>query len=315
MGAYFAAWDHRKTRKADGGKVFITTSTQGEVNVHEGYITSAEAKRREEAARAETGDTPPKPELTKVAQNYVDLHRHAAVRSDLLHHSGIALRLMAAHIIAGSSLWRVEADPQKAAKPEIEDSLERNLGHARMEAERTAIAAMLGMDKDTSLLDTSKVWSPRPCITEVFSTLLTLSDADVARILTFLMADSLSVQSPLIDTLGEVISTDMRQLWKPEPLFFELVRDKQVLNAMVRDYAGESVADQNIAATAKSQRAILTACQDGTRAAEREDWMPDYMSFPMGSYRVEAETAAAEVDSDIADVHDSVPDDAQAKAA
>lgn len=121
QGAWFATWDHRKASKADGGKVFITTTTQGEVTFHKGYITNAEAKRREKAAQRTTAA--PKPELTKAAQNYVDLHRHAAVRADLLDNSGIALRLVAAHMMAGSSLWQVETDPQKAAKPESAESL------------------------------------------------------------------------------------------------------------------------------------------------------------------------------------------------
>jgi len=125
-GVYFASWEHRKTPKSDGGKVFITVSHQGEVDEHEGYITNAEAKRREKAEQAENGDTDARPELTKPAQNYVDLHRHAAVRADLLGHGDIALRLIAAHMIAGSDLWRVDADPQKAAKPEIAEGRAAN---------------------------------------------------------------------------------------------------------------------------------------------------------------------------------------------
>ncbi|WP_299283312.1 ParB/RepB/Spo0J family partition protein [uncultured Tateyamaria sp.] len=317
-GAYFATWDHQKTTMKDGGRVFITVSQQGEVTEHEGYITRAEAKRRE---KADTNVEPaPKPELTKAAQNYVDLHRHAAVRSDLLSQSGIALRLIAAHMIAGSSLWQVESDPQKTAKPEIEDSLARNVGHRRMVAQRADIKALLGMDDDTALMDTANAWSPRPCITEVFATLQSLSDDAVTRILTFLMADGLSVHSPLIDKLGEAMEADMRNHWSPEPLFFDLVRDKQVLNAMVREYAGETAADQNLTATAKTQRAILTACLDGTRAPEREDWMPYYMAFPSGSYRYEVkavdksgeEPNAAE---DISDTEIDLSEVEQAKAA
>ena len=80
-------------------QVVITTSTKGEVKVYEGYLTNAEATRRE---KAENGDLPKsQPELTKAAQNYVDLHRHAAVRADLLKDSGTALRMIAAHMIVG----------------------------------------------------------------------------------------------------------------------------------------------------------------------------------------------------------------------
>ena len=209
------------------------------------------------------------------------------MRSDLLDHSSIALRLIAAHMIAGSSLWQVQADPQKAAKPEIEDRLERNTGHRRIETARTALIDMLAKD-------------------------------EVTRILTFLIADSLSAHSPLIDSLGEAIDSDMRTHWIPEPLFFDLVRDKQALNAMVGEYAGSTAARENANATAKTQRAILNACLDGTRTTMCEDWMPQYMAFPMGSYRVETEIVATyddELDCDIADADFFVPVDVQAIAA
>ncbi len=281
-GAYFATWDHRKTPKSDGGKVFVTRSHQGEIAFYEGYITNAEAKQRDRAKADPT--TKPQSELTKAAQNYVDLHRHAAVRADLLGQSGIALRLIAAHLMAGSSLWRVEADPQKAAKPEIADSLEWNTGQATMEQEREDIAKLLGLDDSSPLANINAEWAPRPCISEMFATLQDLSDADVARVLTFLMADSLSAKSPLIETLGKDMQTDMRQHWTPEPLFFDLVRDKQVLNGMVGEYAGDTVAAENITETAKTQRAILSACLEGTRDPENTEWMPAYMGFPQGTY-------------------------------
>ena len=48
-------------------------------------------------------------------QTYLDLHRHAAVRAALLGYPGLALRLMVAHAIGGSPLWRVSPDPQARA--------------------------------------------------------------------------------------------------------------------------------------------------------------------------------------------------------
>src|SRR3546814_12533197 len=50
---------------------------------------------------------------------YIDLHRHAAVRADLLGHTGVALRGMAAHVIAGADLWRVDVEAQRAPKEDI----------------------------------------------------------------------------------------------------------------------------------------------------------------------------------------------------
>ncbi|MEP5729557.1 MAG: hypothetical protein ABJL67_09280 [Sulfitobacter sp.] len=106
----------------------------------------------------------------------------------------------------------------------------------------------------------------------------------MTRILTFLMAESLSVNSPLIDTLGQTLETDMVQHWTPEPTFFELIRDKKALNAMIAECAGSTVAKANLTETAKTQRTILGDCLNGTRTPVDVNWMPRYMAFPQGSY-------------------------------
>ena len=43
-------------------------------------------------------------ETEKAMQDYLELHRHAAVRLALLSHPGIARRLMVAHVIGGLAL-------------------------------------------------------------------------------------------------------------------------------------------------------------------------------------------------------------------
>ncbi|SMX28223.1 Chromosome-partitioning protein Spo0J [Pelagimonas phthalicica] len=280
-GNWFANWDHRSCAKEDGGKVFVTVTNQGEVTSHKGYITKAEAKRREKA------DITPaeKPELTKAAQNYVDLHRHAAVRSDMLVHQGLALRLIAAHMICGARHWTVSPDLQIAAKPEIEDSLATNSGQTHFDEQRFEITKLLGLDDLSNILYNPEDWDKRKPIWDILDALKKLSDEDVLRILTFLMAESLDVNSPMIEQLGEDMGTDMSKHWQPDETFLALIRDKQVLNAMVGEFAGTNAAAEHITATAKTQRALLTACMDGTRKPVDPDWMPRYMAFPQGSYR------------------------------
>ena len=115
-GEQWARWDHCKAPKEDGGRVYIRIGRDGEVSAAEGYITEKEAKRRKKAKEAgAAGSGSGKPELTKSMQNYLDLHRHAAVRKELLSNSGLALRVAAAQIIAGSYIWQVNAEPQKAS--------------------------------------------------------------------------------------------------------------------------------------------------------------------------------------------------------
>lgn len=296
IGSYFSTWEHCETAKADGGKVFITCSHQGEVTFHKGYISRADAKRNEASERSDAPVV--KPELTKAAQNYVDLHRHAAVRGDLLSHSAIALRLMVAQMIAGSSLWNVQADPQTTAKPEIAESLEGNTGQLRIAMERAEISMLLRLEPRDSILENRSSYAPTPCITEVFATLQTLSDADVTRIQTFLMAESLSMNSRLLDTLAQIMETNMADHWTPDITFLELIRSKQVLNAMVGELAGNTVAKANIAETGKTQRTILCDCINGSRAPIVSNWTPPYMAFPSQSYRERAvvdELASAEL--------------------
>ncbi|MDA5556036.1 ParB/RepB/Spo0J family partition protein [Shimia sp. MMG029] len=281
VGAFFATWDYRSTPKSKGGKVFITCTTQGEVAFHEGYLTSAEAKRLE---KAEAGAPPvEKPELTKAMQNYLSLHRHAAVRHDLLDAPNMTLRLIAAHMIAGSSLWAVKADPQKAAKPEIAESLETNTAQQAFETERQAIKTLLDMD-DVALLDKPDGYYPRPSLVEVFGKLAELADGEVLRVLAFLMADSLAVGCELVEVLAQTLNTDITAAWTMDDTFFDLLRDKQAINSMVAEIAGENAAKEHITASAKVQKSIIKACLDGTRTVKVKNWRPRYMATPQQGY-------------------------------
>jgi ParB family chromosome partitioning protein len=282
VGMHWLSWEHVSTSKEDSGKVFIACTSQGEVETHEGYITQAEARKRVKVA--EGGTTVEKPEITKPMQNYLDLHRHAAVRSDLLTRPDIALRLIVAHMLAGSLLWRVEAEPQRTAKPEIAESLAANKAEQAFAQERTVIAALLGLDEAETVLTGRDSYHATPCTAEVFAKTLTLSDDDITRILTFLMAESLEAGGGMIEALGQMLRTDMATCWTPDDTFFDLMRDKDALNAMVGEIAGKPAAKEHVTATAKSQKAVIRACLDGTREAKVENWQPRYMAFPMRAY-------------------------------
>ena len=125
IGDHFASYEYVDTDKENGGKVYVSVSNDGEVTFYEGQLSRKESKAK---LRIKNGDatTASKPELTKAMQNYLGLHRHSAVRAELLNHSGIALRLGVAQMIAGSELWTVFADAQKANSDTIDDSLAGN---------------------------------------------------------------------------------------------------------------------------------------------------------------------------------------------
>ena len=187
----FHEWDYEKTSKKKGGAVFISVSERGEVEVHEGYLSRAEARKREAKGKG-TPDKkakPDKPELTKPMQNYFGLHRHAAVRLELLNHPQLALRLAVAHMVAGSRLWQVRSDPQRADKPEIEASVMQSKAQQAFAEKRQSVCDLLGLDPDRSEL-------VRPNgddfqTVAVFVQLLKLTDDEVMHVLAFAMAETL----------------------------------------------------------------------------------------------------------------------------
>src|SRR3546814_1395620 len=72
----------------------------------------------------DTGPKVPRPEISGTMQTYIDMHRHAAVREALTGHPKVALRLMVAHAIVGSYLWRVKPEPQTRRNEEVRESVE-----------------------------------------------------------------------------------------------------------------------------------------------------------------------------------------------
>jgi len=283
VGEYFPSYDYVDTDKERGGKVYVSIAHDGEVTCYEGQLSRKDIKAQDKAESAEP--SPQKPELTKPMQNYLDLHRHAAVRAELLAHQGTALRLAVAQIIAGSDLWSVHAEPQRAANEAIADSLEGNAAQAHFAEERLAILGLLDMSQEEeSLALTKGDWKSSRDIHAIFAKLLTLSDEDVSRILTFVVAETLPSGSALVDILGQKHGVDASKDWSADQCFFDLMRDKPAINAMVQDIGGKAVAKANLTATGKLQKQIVQDYLSGKRKGCVEGWTPRYFSFPMQGY-------------------------------
>lgn len=135
----------------------------------------------------------------------------------------------------------------------------------------------------------------RPDIRAVLGALMDRDDDTVLRILACLMAETLDAHTPLIETLGALIGTDMGQWWSPEPLFFDLLRDKAAINAMLCEVAGPNTADAHLTSTAKLQKKIIADCLSGTGREKVEHWLPRYMAFPARDYREAAVPAPVEM--------------------
>ena len=280
-GAYFNGWEHERCPKKKGGKIFVTVSHRGEVTFHEGYITTKEARQR---AKGEAATSKPvRPEVSSALGNYIDLHRHVAARASLLSEPGIALRMMVAHAIVGSPLWRVEIEKQRAASDAIAKSVEVSASEAAFDQARRAVLDLLGFDPETPTVVGG--YDGEHGIAGLFARLTVLSEEAVMSILPVVMGETLAVGSTDVDMLGKLLGTDMRACWLDTTVLPDLIRDKQLLTAIIGEVASDDVAEVNAAATAKVQRGILVDCLTGSNGrAKAEGWLPKWFAFPPSGY-------------------------------
>ena len=264
-GQRFCSWEHEKTPKSESGRVYLTLSHGGEVEVHEGWLTAKEAKAKRRAKTAKdapaTDGKPVRPELTNSAQTYIELHRHAAVRHALLGQQGVALRLMVAHAIGGSALWQTRPDPQTARKDETAESLAKSMAEAALAKERKTVLKLLGLPEYSQSVVRSNGDDAR--VVELFAALLKLPDDAVLRVLAVVMAETLEAGTAVVEALGTHLKVDMRDYWQADEAFFDLLRDKAAVNALLRHIGGKRVADANVTATTKIQKKDRPRLPDG----------------------------------------------------
>lgn len=286
-GRYFAKWDYVARTKEEGGKVIVEIRDSGEVTFHEGFISASDAARQDKAKNSgsETEGVASRPEMTQPLQTYFELHRHAAVRAKLFQHPDAAMRLMVAHAIVGSGLWQVRFEPQRSRNEATLESVGGSKAQAAFAKERKTVLGLLGLDPEDS----------RPIIRgngdeyalcNIFARLLKLNEIDVLTVLTYVMAESLEVGNASVEVLGNTLPVSLNECWTPDQAFFDLLRDKQTINAMLLEVAGKAVADANIVETTKVQKGILIDALTGANGREANpDWRPRWTAFPFGIYR------------------------------
>ena len=98
------------------------------------------------------------------------------------------------------------------------------------------------------------------------------------------MAETLEAGTATIEALGQHLSVDMRAYWQPDEAFFDLLRDKGAINAMLADIGGKEVATGNLTATAKVQKKIIADFVTGEGRPKAQGWLPAYMEFPFRAY-------------------------------
>lgn len=284
---HFAMWEHEKTPKRKGGRVYIVVSGRGEVSFHEGYITTTEARNRRKAeAEGTDGAAPPsaaRPELTSTMASYVDLHRHAAVRCELAANPAVALRVMVAHAIAGSPLWQVAVQSQRTRNEAVTESVETSLAETKFDERRRAVLDLLGFEPDRETVTADRFSGQ--ALGPLVERLLALPDVAVLEVLAVVMAETLASGSDLIETLGPVLSVDMADCWTADAAFFDLLRDREVATAILAEVGGEALAAANAKESGKTIKGVIADCLTGANGRpKREAWVPRWMAFPPTAY-------------------------------
>jgi ParB family chromosome partitioning protein len=278
-GAYFHRWDYLTKSRKQGGKVIVELRHDGTVTFHEGFVSQAEA-RRKETARSPKGAQPPapvKPEMSGPLAEYILLHRHGAAQASLTRQPAIALRLMVAHTMTGSALWTVRPHHCPSRKDETRASLEASKAAAELEASRGRTASLfeaLGMSGEARRSGDAY----RLC--EVFAALLALSDAEVMEVLARTMAETLQAGGPVVEAVLHVCETDLSAYWRPDGAFFDLTRDRRAINAMIADIGSKSLAETCAAEPAKAQKQVIGNRITGEGCAPNPDWRPGWMQVP-----------------------------------
>ncbi len=302
----FQSWEHEKAPKRKGGRVYIEVRSSGEVIFHEGYVTRKEARRLEKGEAIGTGRKAERPEVTSVMQSYIDLHRHAAVRAALTGHPKVALRLLVAHVIVGSHLFRVTPEPQASRNVAVQESVEACRGETVFDENRRAVLTLLGFSAEEP-----SVTGGGDDLAGLFIRLLDLPDRALLDVVAIVIGETMAAGSTAVEAVGRQIGVDMAQWWQADPAFFSAIRDREVLGRIVAEVAGESVAAANAAEASKTLKAIVTDHLDGGNGrAKVENWVPRWMNFPPDSYTARGGVGSVDAAALVAAafVRDDAPD-------
>ncbi|MEK7457717.1 MAG: chromosome partitioning protein ParB [Pseudomonadota bacterium] len=293
--SHFAPWEHEKCPKRKGGRIYVDIRASGEIVVHEAYVRRGEKRAGEDSGQASAAK-PARPEMSASLAAYVDLHRHAAVRVELLERPQIALRLMLAHVMAGAPFWHVHADPATPRRADTAEALAAAPAMRELAARRAALLSTLGLpDDEAALCDLS---GGEAMLLRLFHHLLDLPDEACLAVMAMVMSESLACGSATTARLGVLLGVDMGKWWRGDAVLPALVRDRELLLHLLDDVAGPVVADAHGDAKGTTLRTILTDHLCGTNGRSAPTgWVPRWMAFPPAAYTARGGVPMVEADA------------------
>lgn len=277
-GSYFQRWDYAQTTKKQGGKVIVEQRHDGTVTFHEGWLKAAEA-RKAKAPKA-SGEAQPesdtRPEMSGPMADYIGLHRHAVAQASLIRNPAIAMRLMAAHALCGSSLWNVRQQSPGAVKEATLASIEGGSAAAELVTARESVETLfeaLGAPVPRRSGDAYH-------LCETYAALLAMSDGEVMQVIALAMAETLDSGGPAVEAVLHACGTDPAVFWKPDEAFFDLLRDKRAIGAFIADAASPEAARDAEGENTKVQKALLAEALAARETSYAAAWTPGWMQVP-----------------------------------
>ena len=113
------------------------------------------------------------------------------------------------------------------------------------------------------------------------------------------MAETLALGTAIVDTVGAHIGATVASTWTANDVFFDLIRDKDVIGAMVAEVIGEAPARSYKSATGKGKKAAIKKAAikkalAGDGFTQVSDWTPAWLAFPQRKYTARKPTSAGQ---------------------
>lgn len=174
-------------------------------------------------------------------------------------------------------------EAQRSASDAIAESVETSASEAAFDKQRRKVLALLGFDGESPTVTGG--YDGEHGLSGLFALLLKLPDEAVLDVLAVVMGETLEAGSEMIELLGPLLGTDMSGVWQADDALLETIRDRELMDALLTEVAGEAAASANQGETVKVKRSILRDCLAGENGREKVDgWVPRWMRFPPAAY-------------------------------
>jgi ParB family chromosome partitioning protein len=172
---------------------------------------------------------------------------------------------------------------QRSRNEAITESVEASVAEAGFDERRRAVLAVLDIDPDEASVTLGH--EPRNGSSGLFQRLLELPDAVVMEVLGIVMAETLASGTGLIETIGLHLGVKMADYWVADDAFYGLIRDREVLTAILSEVGGATVAQAHAAEKGKTIKGVVNDyLTGGNGRAKAEHWVPRWMAFPPSAY-------------------------------